>query len=186
MIKLLRYYSTLLPELIFLLIWFGVQCYLFADTFTGFRGNPNFASTNALTGYGVATAKACASVINFNCTLLIVSMCQISVTFLRGTWMSHVIPFDGYIQLHQLSSISIILFSIVHTIAHYINYTKIPTSWFSLALLTGPGATGHIIWLTLIIISLTSFIKRIKKWKFEVFWYAHHLAFVFLSVLSFR
>lgn len=186
MLKILKYYLTLLPEVIFLFLWIGLQCFLFADTFTDFRENPKFASTNALTGSGVALAKACASVINFNAALLIGSMCKVTITWLRSTWISCLIPFDKNIQLHRLASIFILIFSLIHTIAHYINYAKIPTSWFKLAFLTGPGATGHVIWLLLLVISSTSFVKRVKRWKYEVFWSLHQLSFLFLLTLSFH
>lgn len=184
--KILKYYLTLLPEIVFLLIWIGVQCFLFVDTFTDFRENPQFLSTNELTGSGVALAKGCASVINFNTALLIVSMCRIVITRLQGTWFSHLIPFHRHAQLHKMSAVSIVIFSLIHTISHYVNYTKIPTNWFNLAILTGPGATGHVIWIILILISVTSFIKSVKRWKFEAFWYVHYLSFFFILVLSFH
>ena len=186
MIKLSRYYLTLLPEVIFFLIWLGIQCYLFVDTFTKFKKNPLFSSTNALLGSGVALAKACAIVINLNSALLIVSMCRIMITWLRSTWLYYIVPFDKNIQLHRLASISIIIFSLIHTIAHYVNFSKIPTKWTKLAFLTGPGATGHVLWLILIIIGTTSFLKKIKEWKFELFWYLHQLSFFFMIGLSFH
>lgn len=187
MLKLLRYYSTLLPECLFLLLWLGIQSFLFTDTFTDFKENPNFASTNALTGSGVALAKACAAVINFNAALLVGSMCRIVLSWLkRIPVISYIIPIDRYLQLHRMSSMAIITFSLIHTIAHYVNYSKIPTKWTSLAFLTGPGATGHALWLLLLIISTTSFIKKIKRWKFELFWYFHYVSFAFLLILSFH
>lgn len=187
MLKLLKYYLTLLPECIFFLFWLAIQCFLFTDTFTDFRGNSNFASTNALTGSGVALAKACATVINFNAAVLVGSMCRILLGWLKMIpFIGSFIPIERYLQLHRMASFSIIVFSLIHTIAHYVNYSKIPTSWPSLAFLTGPGATGHVLWLLLIIIALTSFIKKIKRWKFEVFWYFHYLSFAFLTVLSFH
>lgn len=187
MLKLLRYYSTLLPECFFLLLWIGIQCFLFTDTFTDFKENPKFASTNALTGSGVALAKACAAVINFNAAVLVGSMCRIGLAWLkRIPYISFMFPVDRYLQLHRMSSMSIITFSLIHTIAHYVNYAKIPTTWSNLAFLTGPGATGHVIWLLLLVIATTSFFKRVKRWKFEVFWYVHYLSFAFLLVLSFH
>lgn len=187
MLKYLRYYLTFLPECIFFLIWIGVQCFLFTYTFTDFKENPSFASTNALTGSGVALAKACAAVINFNAAVLVGSMCRIGLGWFKRIPVINIIfPVDRYLQLHKISSISILLYSLIHTIAHYVNYAKIPTSWFSLAFVTGPGATGHVLWLVLLLITTTSFIKKIRRWKFEVFWYFHYFSFAFLLVLSFH
>lgn len=186
MIKIVKYYLTFLPETIFLLLWLGLQSFLFADAFTKFKQNPQFSSTNALTGSGVALAKGCAQVINFNTALLIGSMCRILITWMHGTWLSYLIPFHRNSQLHKLTAISIVLLGLIHTIAHYINYTKIPTNWISLAILTGPGATGHVIWIILILISATSFTKSVKNWKFEAFWYVHYLSSFFIVVLSFH
>lgn len=185
MIKLVKYYSSFIPELLFLLIWLAVQSFLFANTFNSFKRNPAFESTNALTGSGVALAKACATVINFNSAVLIVSMCKIGMTWLRGfPWLSILVPFDRFIKMHRLASISILIFSLIHTLAHFVNFSEIPTSWSRLAFLTGPGATGHALWLTLLVISVTSYLKFVRNWKFEVFWYSHYLSVVFLVIMS--
>ena len=186
MLNRVVYYLSLGKEIIFLLIWLGVQQYLFIDTLQSFHSNSQFASTNELTGYGVAIAKACAAVINFNSALLIVSMCQISITALQGSFLGRLLPFEKYRSMHRLASLSIVTYSLVHTGAHYYNYAQIPTNWFLLAFKTGPGLTGHFLWLSLLVIGGTSWFKWVRRWNFELFWYTHYLALVFLVLLNFH
>lgn len=186
MLKWVFYYLSLWKELIFLLIWIAVQQYLFFDTLFRFHQNPHFSSTNALTGYGVAIAKACAAVINFNSAMLVATMCQISITALQGSPIGRIVPFEKYRELHRMAAVSIVTYSLLHTGAHYYNYARIPTNWLSLAFRTGPGVTGHCLWLSLFVIGGSSLVRRVRRWNFEAFWYAHYLSFVFLLLLSFH
>ncbi len=186
MMKWAFYYLSLGKEIIFVLIWVAVQKYLFFDTLQSFHSSPQFASTNELTGYGVALAKACAAVINFNSALLVVSMCQISITALQASPLGRIIPFEKYRVAHRMASCSIVTYSLVHTAAHYYNYAQIPTNWLALAFKTGPGLTGHGLWLCLLTIGGTSLFKCVRKSSFEVFWYTHYLSLVFLLLLNFH
>ena len=186
MIRWLFYYCSLAKTFIWVLIWLGIQEYLFFDTLQDFKQSSEFGSTNALMGSGVAVAKASAAVINYNCAILVVSMCQMTISLLQGTLLGRIIPFEKHTGLHRMASVSILVYSLVHTIAHYVNYAKIPTSLFSLALKTGPGLTGHFLWLCFLLIMITSLLKRLRRWCFEAFWYTHYLALVFLLLLSFH
>lgn len=180
---LLRRLADILPEATFILAWLGVQCYLFADTFARFLTDPAYASINAATGRGVALAKASAIVINLNFALLIVSMCQITITALRGTFINSLIRLDRHVAMHRLTGCAIVVFATLHTAAHYINFARLAGDWANRAFLSGPGWTGHLMWLLLLVIVPTSMCIRIRQWKFELFWYTHLLAF-FLLVLA--
>ena len=184
--KWILYYLSLGKELFALLVWLGVQAFLFFYTFQEFKRNPVFASTNALTGSGVALAKACAIVLNYNCALLVASMCQISITWLQGTFVGRAVPFDRHRDFHRIVSMTILLYSAIHTGAHYYNYTQIPTAWLALAFKTGPGITGHFIWICLVLIVGSSAFKRIRRFKYELFWYTHYLSLVLLILLAFH
>ena len=186
MLKKALYYLSLSKEIIFVLIWLAVQQFLFFDTLQSFHRNAQFASTNELTGYGVALAKACAAVINFNSALLVASMCQISITALQGSPLGRIVPFEQYRVVHRMASLSIFVYSLAHTGAHYYNYAQIPTAWLALAFKTGPGLTGHGLWLCFLTIASTSLFKRVRRWNFELFWYTHYLSLGFLVLLSFH
>jgi hypothetical protein len=173
---MLRRIRAALPEAVGLLLWIAKQTFLFVFTFIRFQRSPEYASSKALLGPTLPLAKACAAVINLNCLLLVFSMCQITMTFLR---QFKFLPFDKHRQLHRLASAAIVLFSLVHTIAHYINFAKIPTSWTHLAFLSGPGATGHVLWLLLLLVVLTASIKAVRRSCFELYWYVHYLGFIF-------
>lgn len=184
MFSFIIYYINLLPEIFFLSVWIGLQIFLFISTFIALKTDPAIESTSALLGSSFWVAKASAYIINFNSAVLVLTMCQVSITILRGTVLNHLVPFDKATELHRLASYSLVLFAIIHSAAHYVNFSKIPTLWTSLAFLSGPGATGHILWILLLLIWITSIVTIIRKMRYEVFWYIHQLSVVFFILTS--
>lgn len=162
-----------------LALWFGVQAALFILTILSYYKRDEYGSSVAFFGPGLAIAKASAVVINLNLALMILSMCRLSLTMLNRF---NILPCQYYKEMHKLSSMSVVLFSIIHTVAHYFNFAQIPTSWPRLAFLSGPGATGHVMWVLLLLAALTSIFKAVRRHSFEIFWYCHHAAFLFIKV----
>jgi NADPH oxidase 2 len=85
---------------------------------------------------------------------------------------------------------SIVLFTWVHTIAHWVNFAKLSAAnnlgfkGFLLAnFATGPGWSGYIMLTTLMIIFVTS-IEKLRRANFERFWYLHHLFIIFFLFWS--
>jgi len=108
---------------------------------------------------------------------------------LRQTPLNDIIPFDKNITFHKATAWSIVFWSIVHTIAHMVNFAHLAIAavkspkdriiFFVLTnFTTGPGVTGWIMWLALGIIVWFAREKR-RRANFERFWYSHHLFIVF-------
>lgn len=85
---------------------------------------------------------------------------------------------------------SIVTFSWVHTIAHWVNYAQLAikqglgVQGFLLAnVVTGPGWTGYIMLFALMAMVITS-LGKFRRANFERFWYTHHLFTIFFFFWS--
>ena len=114
------------------------------------------------------------------------TVCRNLISAARTTFLGRIFPFDKNIDFHIWIAYSIIFWSLVHVIAHYINYLNIslvlPITFEQLSFLSGPGWTGHLISVVLFLIS-TSALDIVKRKHFEIFWFTHHLFLVFFGGL---
>lgn len=83
-------------------------------------------------------------------------------------------------------SYSILFWTVVHVIAHYVNYHNIflqlGVPELYLALWTGPGLSGQIISVVFFLM-ITSALEAVRRKHFEIFWFTHHLFLVFFGGL---
>ncbi|XP_048887176.1 NADPH oxidase 5 [Brienomyrus brachyistius] len=141
-------------------------------------------------------AKGCGQCLNFNCTFVMVLMLRRCLTWLRATWVVRVLPLDQNILLHQTVGYAILIFSLVHTLAHLMNFVRMTQAqgayhlWEYL-LTTRPGIgwvggtasiTGVVLQLLICLMVLCSctFVRR--SGHFEVFYWSH-LSYIWVWVL---
>ncbi|XP_046833687.1 NADPH oxidase 5 [Vespa crabro] len=72
-------------------------------------------------GY-VILARACGQCLNFNCSFVLVLMLRQCITFLRTNGFSSILPLDHHIYLHKMTGVLIVVFSVVHTVMHLLNF----------------------------------------------------------------
>ncbi|KAK0086854.1 hypothetical protein PV325_002416 [Microctonus aethiopoides] len=70
-------------------------------------------------------ARGCGQCLNFNCTLILILMLRQCITFLRTHGFIAILPLDHHIYLHKVVGMTIGILSIVHTIAHLLNFGMI-------------------------------------------------------------
>uniref|UniRef100_A0A8C9RKG7 NADPH oxidase 5 n=1 Tax=Scleropages formosus TaxID=113540 RepID=A0A8C9RKG7_SCLFO len=141
-------------------------------------------------------AKGCGQCLNFNCTFVVVLMLRRCLTWLRATWVVRVLPLDQNILLHQIVGYAILVFTVVHTFAHVMNFARMSHShntyrlWEYL-LTTRPGIgwvaglasiSGVILQLLVCLMVLCSctFVRR--SGHFEIFYWSH-LSYIWVWVL---
>ncbi|XP_042466950.1 putative respiratory burst oxidase homolog protein H isoform X1 [Zingiber officinale] len=156
-------------------------------------------------GYCVCIAKAAAETLKLNMALILIPVCRNTLTRLRSTCLSSVIPFDDNINFHKTIALAITIGTSVHTLAHvtcdFPRLITCPNSKFMSTLgpnfnykqptyLTlvesAPGVTG-ILMIFIMAFAFTlathSFRRSVVKLPsplhhlagFNAFWYAHHL-----------
>lgn len=110
---------------------------------------------------------------------------------LRRTPLNDIVPFDKNITFHKATAWSIVAGTVVHIAAHMVNFYKLAmadpdanttgkrvVAFLAANFVTGPGATGWVMTLTLGIMVYFALEKR-RRAHFEWFWYSHHLFIIF-------
>uniref|UniRef100_A0A671PUY5 NADPH oxidase, EF-hand calcium binding domain 5 n=1 Tax=Sinocyclocheilus anshuiensis TaxID=1608454 RepID=A0A671PUY5_9TELE len=151
---------------------------------------------NAHGGPWFMVAKGCGQCLNLNCFVLQVLMLRRCLTWLRATWVLRVLPLDQNILLHQIVGYAILIFSIVHTGSHVINFARMSQTdgmyqlWeYLFTIRPGIGwingtasITGVVlqVLICLMVVCSSTFVRR--SGHFEVFYWSH-LSYIWVWAL---
>ncbi|KAL9277012.1 hypothetical protein ACSQ67_025432 [Phaseolus vulgaris] len=164
-------------------------------------------------GYCVCFAKGAAETLKLNMALIVLTMCRRTLTKIRESFLSRIIPFDDNINFHKTIAVAVVIGTFIHVMVHItcdfprlvscpkekfltilgdgFNYEQ--PDYFTLVKST-PGVTG-ILMVLLMAFSFTLathyFRKNVVKLPsalhrlagFNSFWYAHHLLIVVYILL---
>lgn len=171
--------------------WILIQAYLFWSKFHEILEAPRLRTARGILGVTLALSRASALVINFNSAIIAVCYCRITLTWIRSTKFAQMLglPLDDFSGLHRLSGYSIGMFSLLHSISHYINYHKYSKhtnlNIWPLLFIHGTGLSGHVLLLIMILIIATASFAIVRKKRYELFYYIHklfYLYFIFLAI----
>ncbi|XP_070260049.1 NADPH oxidase 5 [Myotis yumanensis] len=172
------YWHNHRSQLLCLAAYAGLQVLLFALA----------ASAHRALGISVMVAKGCGQCLNFDCSFIAVLMLRRCLTWLRATWLAQVLPLDRNIQFHQLMGYVVVGLSLVHTVAHVVNFVlqaqseSSPFQFWELLLTTRPGIgwvhglaspTGVALLLLLLLMFACSSSCIRRSGHFEVFYWTH-------------
>uniref|UniRef100_A0A4X1U2D1 NADPH oxidase 4 n=2 Tax=Sus scrofa TaxID=9823 RepID=A0A4X1U2D1_PIG len=108
-----------------LLIWLSLNVLLFWKTFLLYNRGPEYHYLHQMLGLGLCLSRASASVLNLNCSLILLPMCRTLLAYLRG---SQKVPsrrtrrlLDKSRTFHITCGVTICIFSGVHVAAHLVN-----------------------------------------------------------------
>ncbi|XP_076980063.1 NADPH oxidase 5 [Tamandua tetradactyla] len=158
------------------------------------------ANAHRALGASVMVAKGCGQCLNFDCSFIAVLMLRRCLTWLRATWVAQVLPLDQNIQFHQLMGYVVVGLSLVHTVAHVVNFAlqaqseASPFRFWELLLTTRPGIgwvyglaspTGLALLLLLLLMFACSSSCVRRSGHFEVFYWTHlsYLPLWFLLIM---
>ncbi|KAG1337958.1 Respiratory burst oxidase-like protein F [Cocos nucifera] len=182
-------------------LWLTLNIALFIWKFYQYRRR----SAYEVMGYCVCVAKGAAETLKLNMALILLPVCRNTLTSLRSTALSKVVPFDDNINFHKTIAGAITIGALTHTIAHVTcdfprlitcptpkfmsllgrNFNRHQPTYLSL-LSSAPGVTG-VLMIIIMAFSFTlathSFRRNVVKLPsplhhlagFNAFWYAHHL-----------
>ncbi|XP_067220669.1 NADPH oxidase 4 isoform X2 [Chanodichthys erythropterus] len=152
---------------------------------------------------GLCISRASASVLNFNCSLVLLPMCRLMLTFLRGSQRvtSRRVRrlLDKSKTFHVACGVTICIFSVVHVCAHLVNMVSFSVRYSEdfpalnvaqyrgqdprvLIISTVPGVTGVLLVLVLFLM-FTASSYSIRVSSYDIFWYTHNLFIVFYIIL---
>lgn len=188
--KLDRWLAQQGSQNLFVFMFVVVHSMIFAFGFTNYHLKDNLNEARATFGVTYAIARAAALVLHFDIAILIFPVCRTLISLARQTALNGIIQFDESISLHKLVAWSIVFFSWLHTFAHWNNFARLSAQhgmgfrgFLRINFTTGPGWTGFIMLTCLMLISAMS-LERVRRVKFERFWYTHHLFILFFVFWS--
>jgi len=159
--------------------------------FFHYQLSDNSEVARSLFGITFSIARTAALVLHVDVIFILLPVCRNFISLLRKTPLNDVIPFDKNITFHKATAWSIVVGTAVHVIAHMRNFALVATLdpaatnfgqrlglFLSANFLTGPGATGWIMTVSLGIMVWFAIEKR-RRAHFEWFWYTHHLFVIF-------
>lgn len=150
----------------------------------------NLTQSRQQFGITFVIARSAALVLHFDVALILFPVCRNLISLLRRTPLNGIIQFDKNITFHKLVAWSIVFFSWVHTVAHWVNLGRFSAAnnlgfvGFLLAnLVTGPGWTGYVMLIALMAMVFTS-VEKPRRANYERFWYTHHFFIIFFVMWS--
>ncbi|XP_031558751.1 cytochrome b-245 heavy chain-like isoform X2 [Actinia tenebrosa] len=115
-----------------LIIWMAINIYLFVDTYYKLSTTKENVYLNKLVKFGLALARAPAAVLNFNCMLILLTMCRNLLSFIRGTCKcsrSFLRLLDKNVTFHKYIAYMICLQTVIHCVAHIFNVEFLILAW---------------------------------------------------------
>uniref|UniRef100_A0A673GWH7 NADPH oxidase 4-like n=1 Tax=Sinocyclocheilus rhinocerous TaxID=307959 RepID=A0A673GWH7_9TELE len=186
------------PKHLITMVWIAVNVFLFWKTFMLYFSGAQYYYLHKMLGLGLCISRASASVLNFNCSLVLLPMCRSLLTFLRGRVRRLL---DKSKTFHVACGVTICVFSVVHVSAHLVNMVSFSVRYsedfpaLNVAQYRGqvthtdinmniffPGVTGVLLVLVLFLMfTASSYCIRVSS--YEIFWYTHNLFIVFYVIL---
>ena len=135
-------------------------------------------------------ARAAALVLHVDVALVLLPVCRTLISLARQTPLNGIIQFDKNITFHVTVAWSIVFFSWVHTVAHWVNFARVAAAnklgfygWLLANFASGPGWSGYVMLVALMAMVITS-IEKPRRANYERFWYTHHMFIVFFLFWS--
>uniref|UniRef100_A0A9I9DM20 Respiratory burst oxidase homolog protein H n=1 Tax=Cucumis melo TaxID=3656 RepID=A0A9I9DM20_CUCME len=187
-----------------IVVWLAINVLLFLWKFNEYKKHKGFK----IMGYCLCAAKGGAETTKFNMALVLLPVCRSTLTSLRSTFLSKIIPFDDNINFHKVIAVGIVIGTCIHVFMHIsCDFPRIigcPREKFMLLL--GPNFNYHqpsyqdlaksipgVSGVFMLIIMGISYVLASHQFRrnviqlpsplhhlagFNAFWYSHHLLIV--------
>lgn len=138
----------------------------------------------------VIIARICGNSLNFNCSFILVLVLRKHLTWLRSTSAATFLPLDDSIEIHKIIGIVILVESLIHTIAHFINLYIVCvrlnfnywTALFTWQINLGfPTGIIELVLLFIILLFAMSYVRN--RGYFQMFYWFHALTIPWLIIM---
>ncbi|MCG5062123.1 MAG: ferric reductase-like transmembrane domain-containing protein [Limnoraphis sp. WC205] len=161
--------------LAFLGLYIGINLFLFFEAFIRYGNNG--------ANFYVQIARGCGATLNFNGALILIPVMRHFITWLRKGPLNNYLPLDEHIEFHKLIGQVMFASAIVHTIAHFFNYTTLPVPFLQSLFGTKAGFSGLLLLIVFGLMWVTAQEPIRKGGKFALFYMAH-MAYVLWFILA--
>ncbi|KAI0431101.1 cytochrome b-245 heavy chain subunit beta [Xylaria sp. FL1042] len=169
-------------KLIFHFLFWGFHFGIFAFGWYKQESEPRLAALNQLK-WSVWISRGAGLVLSFDTTFILLPVCRTIVRWIRPK--IRFLPLDENIWFHRQVAYAMLLFTLLHVSAHYVNFYNVektqvrPETAIEIHYTQAGGITGHIMLFCMLLMYTTAH-HRIRQQSFETFWYTHHLFIPFL------
>ncbi|CAK7563580.1 MAG: hypothetical protein SEPTF4163_001449 [Sporothrix epigloea] len=167
-----------------------IHAMVFTFGFVNYARKDNLQGARDTFGLTYMIARSAALVLHFDVAMVLFPVCRTFISLARQTPLNGIVQFDKNITFHITTAWSIVFFSWVHTVSHWINFAQIAIKnnlgvygWLLANFASGPGWTGYVMLIALMGMLITSVEKR-RRANYERFWYTHHLFVIFFFFWS--
>ncbi|KAI9682971.1 MAG: hypothetical protein M1829_006407 [Trizodia sp. TS-e1964] len=169
-------------RLLFNVLFHGLHIGLFALGWKKQQDDIRLKGLNSLT-FSVWLSRGAGLVLSVDASLILLPMCRNVLRWIRPKL--RFLPLDESQWFHRQVAYSMLLYTIVHVSAHYVNFFNVEKTQIrkltavEIHYADAGGITGHIMLLCMLLMYTTAH-ARIRQQSFETFWYTHHLFIPFL------
>ncbi|KAI8961926.1 putative FAD binding protein [Daldinia sp. FL1419] len=164
-------------KIIFHILFWGVHWFFFGYGWWKQAQDPKLAALNTLS-WSVWLSRGAGLVLAIDGTLILLPVCRTIVRWIRPK--IRFLPLDENIWFHRQVAYAMLLFTVIHVSAHYVNFYNVektqvrPVTAIEIHYTQPGGITGHVMLLCMLLMYTTAH-HRIRQQSFETFWYTHHL-----------
>ncbi|KAG6898083.1 hypothetical protein C0992_006003 [Termitomyces sp. T32_za158] len=167
-------------------VWIFLHLLVAVFGLLNYQLKDNLNNARQMFGVTYVIARTAALILHVDVIFILLPVCRNFVSLLRRTPLNDFIPFDKNITFHKATAWSIVVWTVVHILAHMVNFARLAMSFTEASsgqkvlifletnFTTGPGATGWIMTACLATMVFFAMEKR-RRAHFERFWYSHHL-----------
>ncbi|KAL9116177.1 MAG: hypothetical protein Q9227_000548 [Pyrenula ochraceoflavens] len=169
-------------KIVFYILFWGLQWGMFALGWIKQADDIRLAGLNTLK-FSVWLSRGAGLILAVDGTLILLPMCRNILRWVRPKFKF--LPLDESQWFHRQVAYALLLFTIIHVSAHYVNFFNVektqirPETAIQIHYTQAGGITGHIMLLCMLLMYTTAH-HRIRQQSFETFWYTHHLFIPFL------
>lgn len=169
-------------KLVFNVLFHGGHIGLFALGWYKQASDPRLAGLNTLT-FSVWLSRGAGLVLSVDGAMILLPMCRNVLRYVRPK--VKFLPLDESQWFHRQVAYSLLVYTIIHTTAHYVNFFNVEKTQIrkvtaiQIHYTQAGGITGHIMLLCMLLMYTTAHAK-IRQQSFETFWYTHHLFIPFM------
>ncbi|XP_074627310.1 NADPH oxidase 2-like isoform X1 [Acropora palmata] len=119
---------------VFVMLWMTINVILFVTTYMNYGTSKKYTYLRVIVKGGLPYARGAAMVLNFNCMLVLLSMCRNIISLIRSNlscgWCGDFVRLlDKNITFHKYCAYTICFFTIVHVCGHCFNLTNLTESF---------------------------------------------------------
>ena len=110
--------------IIFHILFFVINLSLIVSRLVEFRHSVNVDGSR---NWAVMIARAGGQCLNFTCMFVLLPMLRLSVTKLRQKGFNYLLPLVKHTSFHRMTGHLIVVYSLIHTLAHIVNLGELQT-----------------------------------------------------------